>query len=356
MNFLRSFSRVMYSFRSKHPLVSFLSGRFITMVIILFFLGLSLFALLALTPGDIVENYARLYTFRESGASMNERNVEFSEEMLMNAKRKLGLDLPFYSQYFRWLKRLFINGDLGTSLVSRTPISFLLRYRMINSFVLAFISLVVLTLVSFALSLFFSRFSNSRWDAVILSVTSILRAIPMVVLFLLLQFLAAVTGWFPVTAYPSFSFLDAPISFFFSYSYHIFLPIFGAFLGGIGGTMRYVRSTLLDQLGQPYITVLRSRGISEKRIRFAHAFKNTLNPYIIQSSDLLASLFSGSLILEVIFDYPGMGSMMYEAIRQEDVNLIIANMMFISFLVLLGMILSDIALAFVDPRVRYGKQ
>ena len=88
---------------------------------------------------------------------------------------------------------------------------------------------------------------------------------------------------------------------------------------------------------------------------FNHAFRNTLNPYITGSANLLASLFSGSLVLEIIFSYPGIGRLMYEAVMQEDINLVLANLMFISFLVLLGMVISDILLAIVDPRIRYEK-
>ena len=119
--------------------------------------------------------------------------------------------------------------------------------------------------------------------------------------------------------------------------------------------MRLIRATMLDQLGQPYITSIRSRGISESRVYLAHAFRNTLNPYITSSANLFASLFSGSLILEIIFSYPGIGRLMYEAVRQEDINLVLANIMFISSLILLGMITADIALAPVDPRIRYSK-
>jgi peptide/nickel transport system permease protein len=117
-----------------------------------------------------------------------------------------------------------------------------------------------------------------------------------------------------------------------------------------------IRATMLDQLGQPYITALRSRGISEFRVYFSHALRNTLNPYITGSANLLAGLFSGSLILEIIFAYPGIGRLMYEAVIQQDINLVLANIMFISFLVLVGMALADILLALVDPRIRYGKE
>jgi peptide/nickel transport system permease protein len=149
---------------------------------------------------------------------------------------------------------------------------------------------------------------------------------------------------------------EDPPRFVFSYAHHIFLPLLASFLGGIGGTLRMIRATMLDQLGQPYIVSLRSRGIGEWRVYFNHAFRNTLNPYITGSANLLASLFSGSLILEIIFAYPGIGRLMYEAVLQEDINLVLANLMFISFLVLAGMVLADILLAVVDPRIRYGKE
>ena len=112
---------------------------------------------------------------------------------------------------------------------------------------------------------------------------------------------------------------------------------------------------MLDQLGLPYVFALRARGIKESRVYLNHAFRNTLNPYITGSANLLASLFSGSMVLEIIFSYPGIGRLMYEAVLQQDINLVLANSMFISALVLVGMLISDILLAFVDPRIRYGK-
>jgi peptide/nickel transport system permease protein len=127
-------------------------------------------------------------------------------------------------------------------------------------------------------------------------------------------------------------------------------------LGGIGGSLRMIRATMLDQLGQPYITSLRSRGIAEWRVYLTHAFRNTLNPYVTGSANLLANLFSGSVILEIIFAYPGIGRLMYNAVREQDVNLALACIMIIAFLVLVGMALADIILALIDPRIRYGKE
>jgi peptide/nickel transport system permease protein len=248
-----------------------------------------------------------------------------SPEQIAARRAELGLDQPFYAQYFRWLRQVILRGDLGVSLISRAPVSFLIASRIVNSLVLNLIALA-------------------------------LHAFPGILMLILLQLAASITGLFPVTAYPPFPFAEAPGRFVFSYMHHIFLPLLASFLGGIGGTLRMIRATMLDQLGQPYIVSLRSRGIREWRVYFNHAFRNTLNPYITGSANLLASLFSGSLILEIIFAYPGIGRLMYEAVLQEDINLVLANLMFISFLTLLGMALADILLAIVDPRIRYGKE
>jgi peptide/nickel transport system permease protein len=218
------------------------------------------------------------------------------------------------------------------------------------------LSLVFITVFSFALGIYFSTKAGTRADLAVTFFALVLHAFPGLLLLILLQLFASVSGLFPVTAYPPFPFMSAPGKFVFSYAHHIFLPLLAAFLGGIGGTLRMIRATMLDQLGQPYITSLRSRGIAEWRVYFLHAFRNTLNPYITGSANLLAGLFSGSLILEIIFAYPGIGRLMYEAVIQQDINLVLANIMFISFLVLLGMALADILLALVDPRIRYGKE
>ena len=345
---------VVRRFREHFPLGAFMVSRFFSMVITLFILGFAVFGLMSLAPGDMVESYVRSMMMSDSGFQRSD-NI-YTEEAIAAYKAQLGLDRPFYEQYLSWLYRVFVRGDLGRSLISKAPILFLIRVRMINSIVLNLISLFFLTIISFATGIYFSTKVGTKTDIIATVTALFLHSIPYLVLLILLQLFAAVSRIFPITAYPDFPFAQNPPRFVFSYLYHIFLPLVGAFLSGIGGTMRYIRSTMLDQLGQPYVTALRARGVSERRVYFNHAFRNTLNPYITSSANLLASLFSGSLLLEIIFSYPGIGRLMYEAIRQEDIYLVLANIMFISFLVLFGMMLSDILLAVVDPRIRYGKE
>ena len=345
-------------FRQKCPLASFIVNRLVTMVFILFLLGWALFGLMALAPGDIVDQMMQqqLLSQTDSKGPVGSNDNAFTAEQLQKTREELGLDKSFTVQYFKWLERIFVDHDLGTSLISRAPVSFLIKSRIVNSLILNLISLVFITIISFILGVYFSSKAGTDTDIAETFFALFFHAFPGILLLILLQLFASVTGWFPVTGYPDLTFSTSPVKFVFSYGYHVFLPLLASFLGGIGGTMRMIRSTMLDQMGMPYIMALRARGISEKRVYLNHAFRNTLNPYITGSANLLASLFSGSLILEIIFSYPGIGRLMYEAVLQQDVNLVLANSMFISALVLAGMVISDILLAIVDPRIRYGKE
>ncbi|MDR2181577.1 MAG: ABC transporter permease [Treponema sp.] len=346
----------LYRFRRRFPLLSYIAGRLMTMCLTLFILGFVVFGLMELAPGDIVDQVMTQQLFGERMNRMQRGGEGLNTEQYEERRAELGLDQPFYRQYFTWLGRVLIHHDLGVSLISRAPVSFLIASRLVNSIVLNVISLVLITGFSFMLGVYFSAREGTRTDLAVTFFALTLHAFPGMLLLILLQLFASLSGLFPVTAYPPFPFSEAPARFVFSYAHHVFLPLLASFLGGIGGTLRMIRATMLDQLGQPYITSLRSRGIAEWRIYFHHAFRNTLNPYITGSANLLAGLFSGSLILEIIFAYPGIGRLMYEAVTQEDINLVLANMMFISALVLIGMVLADIALALVDPRIRYGRE
>ncbi|MBQ1629544.1 MAG: ABC transporter permease [Treponema sp.] len=349
-------------YKKKAPLAAFITGRIFTMFVLLYLLGFSLFALMELAPGDIVDQMMtqQLMSGMESskasaGGSQVTANENFSEKQMENLRKEFGLDKPFYVQYAKWLNRVLFHHDLGISLVSRAPVSFLIASRIWNSVLLNLISLVFITVFSFLLGVYFSSKAGTKIDVAVTFFALFFHAFPSILLLILIQLFASVTRLFPVTAYPDFPFESSPAAFSLSYMHHVFLPLLASFFGGAGGTLRMIRSTMLDQLGLPYIFALRARGINERRVYLNHAFRNTLNPYITGSANLLASLFSGSLLLEIIFAYPGIGRLTYEAVLQQDINLVLATSMFSSALVLVGMIISDILLAFVDPRIRYGK-
>jgi peptide/nickel transport system permease protein len=334
-----------FRFQRRFPLPAYVLKRLFVTVVMLFILGFAVFGLMALVPGDIVSQIMQQQLL--AGA-----NITLEQEAAMRAR--LGLDQPFFIQYFRWLGRA-VQGDLGVGLVSRAPVTFLLWQRLMNTLLLNSISLVILTTSSFALGIYFSTKAGTRTDVVVTFVALFLHALPGLLVLILMQLFAAVTGLFPVTGFPPFSFASNPGAFVVSYIHHTFIIILSLFLINIGGSLRTTRALMLDQLGQPYITSLRTRGIAEWRVYFLHAFRNTLNPVITGTAFLLAGLFGGAVILEVIFAFPGVGRLVLEAIQQQDINLVMANLMFISALLMVGMAVADVLLAVFDPRIRYGK-
>ncbi|MDR2702181.1 MAG: ABC transporter permease, partial [Spirochaetaceae bacterium] len=271
---LRIFSPF-YAFKRRFPLAAYIVSRFCTMALMLFILGFAVFGLMALAPGDIVDQVMMQQLFTENQGRMNINREGLRKDQLEAQRKALGLDQPFYVQYFKWLNRVFLHGDLGVSLISRAPVSFLIASRLPNSILLNVISLILITIVSFILGVYFSAKAGTGVDLAVSFFALVLHAFPGILLLILLQLFASLTGLFPVTAYPPFPFAEAPGRFVFSYAHHIFLPLLASFLGGIGGTLRMIRATMLDQLGQPYITSLRSRGIAEWRVYFSHAFRNT---------------------------------------------------------------------------------
>ncbi|MGA2641300.1 MAG: ABC transporter permease, partial [Spirochaetia bacterium] len=215
--------------RQRHPLATFLTGRFLTMVAMLFLLGLGVFGLMSLAPGDIVDNYARSQILQTRGFASTTNTL--TEDQIREAKHRLWLDRPFYAQYVHWLRQVFVERDLGRSLISRAPVLYLVGTRMLNSIILNLISLVFLSIISFALGIYFSSKAGTGIDPVVAFASLFLNAFPGILLLILLQMFASATGIFPVTAYPTESFDGNPVAFTFSYLYHIILPLIGAFLG-----------------------------------------------------------------------------------------------------------------------------
>ena len=179
-------------FKQKAPLLYFILSRIVTMIFLLFFLGFALFGLMELAPGDIVDQMMTQQLMasaqsgpNSSGATSGKEN-NFDEELLAKTREELGLDKPFYVQYFKWLKRVIVNHDLGVSLISRAPVSFLLKSRIMNTIVLNLISLVFITIFSFILGVYFSSKAGTRLDVGVTFFALFFHAFPGILLFILM--------------------------------------------------------------------------------------------------------------------------------------------------------------------------
>ena len=181
------------AFRKKSPLASFITGRILTMIVLLFLLGLALFALMDLAPGDIVDQMMsqQIMSSAEGGkaasSGINGQENILSEERLSALRAEFGLDKPFYVQYFKWLNRVIVHHDLGISLISRAPVSFLIKSRIWNSVLLNLISLVFITIVSFLLGVYFSSKAGTKIDTAVTFFALFFHAFPGILLLILHQ-------------------------------------------------------------------------------------------------------------------------------------------------------------------------
>ena len=137
--------------------------------------------------------------------------------------------------------------------------------------------------------------------------------------------------------------------------YHMILPMIAIIIGSIGGLMRHTRTNTLEVLNQDYIRTARAKGLSEHKVVYKHVFRNTMVPIVTRAAGNIPSLFGGMLILEQVFSIDGIGNVVYKALNDGDIPLIMGYDMFIAILTVLGTLLSDIAYMLVDPRIKISK-
>jgi len=322
----------------RHPLTRFIARRTGAMAVILVMLVFAFFFFMDLAPGDYFSSYLL--------------NPDIDKSVIQNQREQFGLDQPFYVQLWLWVKNLVTKGDLGVSFSYRQPILDLIGTRLPNTLALNLLSLLVTYAVVYPLSLYFAYKPRKWLDKGVDISTLLLYSMPGFFLALLGLMAAAATGWFPINGAtsPGYETMNAWQQ-FSDRLHHLLLPVIVGFLGGIAGTIRTMKVLLHEEFGKPYIVASRARGLGGASI-VLHALRNALVPFISGMSGLFASLLSGSLFIEIIYGYPGLGKLMYEALLKQDYYLVLTNMVVVSVLALLGNLLSDILLAVADPRVR----
>lgn len=275
-----------------------------------------------------------------------------SAEDLGQVRENLGLDKPLLIQFFLWLKQL-LKGNLGYSYVTGKPVIEAILERLPATLLLSISSLIVILLITFPLGIL-CGYKKDTWVDDSITIFSFLGlSIPtfwlglMFILFFSLQL-----DLFPTSGFMDPMLIDAPIIHKIkNILYHMILPLFTIIIGGIAGLIRYNRFSMIKILAQDYIVSARSRGISERRILFKHAFKNALLPIITILGLDLPSLISGSFIIEYIFSWPGMGQLGVQAVFQRDYPILMATILFSSILIIIGNLLADLSYAYADPRI-----
>lgn len=273
-------------------------------------------------------------------------------EDMERIKHNLGLDKPWYVQYFFWFSRL-CRGDFGNSFIDGRPVLIIVLERIPNTLLLMSSSFFLILILAIPIGIFQSIRQYSLLDYILTVISFIGISLPNFWLGLMLILLFALKlGWLPSGGMYSldfgFSLLDR--------IKHLILPAITLSVGGIASWSRYQRSSMLEVLRQDYIRTARAKGLKERVVIYKHALRNALIPIITLLGLSLPDLFGGAYITEIIFAWPGMGRLGVQAVFQRDYPVIMGTLLISSILIILGNLLADVIYAYVDPRIRYEKQ
>ena len=285
-------------------------------------------------------------------------NPDTDPEVIRQVQTNLGLDRPLPEQYLRWLGR-FLTGDFGYSFGRNRPVAEVLAEALPNTLLLSGVSLALL----FALGVLAGTVSairpRSLLDHAVTLLSFFFYSMPgfWFALMLLLLFHYRLE-WFPADQMRSLDFEYAalsPLGRIADRAVHIALPATALGLGAMAGVARYTRTSLLDVIRMDYIRTARAKGLPESRVILRHALRNALIPVVTLAGLYLPFLFSGAVLVETIFGWPGMGRVIVTAIFQRDYPLVMANAFLMAVMVIGANLAADLVYSFVDPRIRRGK-
>ncbi len=280
-------------------------------------------------------------------------NPSISKDTLEHEKRRLGLDKPVYVQYVYWAKN-FIKGDMGTT-VTGEKVSSKIKERVFNTLLLSFSVLFWTWIIGIPIGVIAALNYRSVYDRLLTILSSVGMAIPSFFFAILLLIFAQKTGLFPIGGLTSANFYSMSVfEKFVDVIHHLFLPTVVLTTISLAGLSRQMRANLLDVLDSDYVKFARAKGLSENKVIIKHALRNAINPLVTLLGFEFAGLLSGAALTEYVFQYPGLGRLILEAVLKSDINLVMASLMIGSFMLILGNILADILLKLTDPRVKVG--
>ncbi len=277
-------------------------------------------------------------------------NPSISKQTLEAEKIRLGLDKPVVVQYGLWLKG-FVKGDMGICTTGEKVFD-KLKERIPNTLLLTITVIFFTWLVGIPLGIVAALNKGKPVDRMLTILSSVGMAIPSFFFALLMLIFAVRTGWFPTGGLTSYNFSSmSEFGKILDIAKHLVLPTLVLFTISLSGLQRQMRSNLLDVMESDYVKYARAKGLSENKVVFKHALRNAINPLVTLLGFEFASLLSGAALTEYVFQYPGLGRLILEAVLKSDINLVMASLMIGTIMLIAGNLLADILLKVVDPRV-----
>lgn len=319
----------------------FLLKRFIYIIFVFFIISILMFGIYKALPGDPVR-------------MMMSENVkpEVYEQQYELVRKQLGLDQPVPVQYIKWMGNM-LTGNFGYSTQYHRPVIDIIGTPMKNTVKLNLFSMILVFAISIPLGIILAVKKNSLLDKAVQVLTIVGYSIPGFVMCLLIIYVFAIKlGWFPISGAKTAGFEGTGFDMAMDMAKHMVLPVLAMSVGGIGSITRYVRAAMIDTLRMDYIKTARSKGLKEKVVIYVHAFRNALIPIVTITTWWVIGLFGGSIVVESIFLWDGLGSMMIDGLNTRDFSVVLTMQMFYVILSLIGNVVMDIAYTLVDPRVK----
>jgi peptide/nickel transport system permease protein len=326
-------------------LLNYIIRRTLWAVPFMFAASIVAFALITLPPGDYVTTFAQ--TLSQSGDVVDSVRLEALRE-------RYGLDQPFIIQYFRWIGGV-LQGDFGISFEWQQPVSTLIWERLGLSFMLEISTLIFAWSVALPLGIYSAVKKYSVGDYVASVIGFIGLAVPNFLIALVLMYVAVVAFGADVSGLFSPEYRDAPWSWdkFFNLLAHIWIPVIILGTSTVASLMRIMRANLLDELNTPYVTTARAKGLSEFHLIMKYPVRLALNPFVSTIGWAFPQLISGAVITAYVLSLPTSGPLLLQALLAQDMYLAGAFILLLCCFSIIGMLVSDILLALVDPRIRF---
>lgn len=313
----------------------FLVKRLIYTVVILFAASLLIFCLYAWTPGDFITG-----------------NIKLTPERKAELRQIYGLDKPVLERYAIWLKHA-LRGDLGYSMAQQKPVLTLFREYIWNSFLLAAVSTFLTWVIAVIIGCVAAYKQYSWFDTLVMVAIFAAMSLPSFFIGLfLIKILAVDWKWLPPGGMITTGSQATGMVYVKEVIHHMTLPVIVMTILGVGSLARYIRGSMIDVIRQDYIRTARAKGLKERKVLFRHALRNAMLPAITLVGFELPALFSGSLIIEKIFNWPGIGQLYLSSFGLRDYPLLMGFTVLIAVLTVLGTLLSDILYRVADPRIR----
>jgi peptide/nickel transport system permease protein len=325
-------------------MTAYIIRRLLWMIPILIGVSIICFALLKQAPGDPVAVMV---------ADARQAGQQITVEDRQRLREQYGLDRPVYLQYTDWLGQV-LQGNLGVSTRTNAPVSEMIVSRVPNTLRLMGAALILTLVIALPLGILSAVKQYSRLDYFLTTFNFIGISIPQFWLALMLLYFFGVTlGWFPTrgmgSPYAEPGLVNSIVDVFRYYT----LPVISVTLVSLAGYMRYQRAAMLEVIRQDYMRTARAKGLSEAVVILKHGWRNALIPILTLLGYVLVILIEGSIVVEVIYSWPGMGDLAVTSLSQRDYPMVMAIVLLSAVGILLGTLLSDILYAIVDPRVRY---